>query len=33
MSVLAKTIFEACNLRGTFVLRSGQTSTENPSSV
>ena len=28
MSSLAKTIFETCNLRGTFVLRSGQTSTE-----
>ena len=28
MSALAKTIFETCNLRGTFLLRSGQTSTE-----
>jgi orotate phosphoribosyltransferase len=28
MSSLAQTIFETCNLRGSFLLRSGQTSTE-----
>ena len=28
MPSLAQTIFETCNLRGTFLLRSGQTSTE-----